>query len=58
LLWRIRRVSSLGIPLSAKWFDGVVAREFEEDGRYRFDVRAALPFVGLLVHYRGWLDVD
>ena len=58
LFWRLHRVSSLGIPLPVKWFDGVVAREFEEDGRYRFDVRAALPFVGLLVHYRGWLDVD
>jgi Domain of unknown function (DUF4166) len=58
LFWRVRRVSSLGIPLPAKWFDGVVAREFEEDGRYRFDVRADLPLIGLLVHYRGWLDVD
>ncbi len=58
LFWRIRRVSSLGIPLPAKWFDGVTAREFEAEGRYRFDVRAELPLIGLLVHYRGWLDVD
>lgn len=58
LFWRVQRVSSLGIPLPAKWFAGVVAREFEEDGRYRFDVRAELPLIGLLVHYRGWLDVD
>ena len=58
LFWRIRRVSSLGIPLPAKWFAGVVAREFVDGGRYRFDVRAELPLIGLLVHYRGWLDVD
>jgi hypothetical protein len=58
LTWRIERVSALGIPLPARMFRGVVARESERDGRYRFDVRAELPIVGLLVHYRGWLDVE
>jgi hypothetical protein len=57
LTWRVARVRSLGIPLPARLFRGVIAREFDEDGRYRFDVRAELPIVGLLVHYRGWLDV-
>jgi len=31
------------------------AREWEEDGRFHFDVAIALPLVGRLVHYRGWL---
>lgn len=31
------------------------AREYEEEGRFRFDVRLALPLLGPLVHYRGWL---
>jgi hypothetical protein len=44
--------------MPASLFDGVVAREFQFDGRYRFDVRADLPVIGLLVHYIGWLDVD
>ncbi len=57
LIWRVERVRALGIPLPARFFRGVVAREFEQDGRYRFDVRAELPMLGLLVHYRGWLDV-
>lgn len=32
-----------------------VAREWAEDGRFHFDVPIALPFIGRLVHYRGWL---
>jgi hypothetical protein len=57
LVWRVVRVRALGLPLPARWFAGVVAREFEAQGRYRYDVAARLPLAGLLVHYRGWLDV-
>ena len=56
--WRVVRVRALGLPLPARWFGAVAAREFEQNDRYHFDVRAALPLAGLLVHYRGWLDVD
>lgn len=31
------------------------AREWEEDGRFHFDVPIALPLIGRLVRYRGWL---
>ncbi|HEY0660328.1 MAG TPA: DUF4166 domain-containing protein [Lysobacter sp.] len=58
IAWRLERVRALGLPLPAAWFDRVRAREFERDGRYRFDVTAALPWIGLLVHYRGWLHDD
>lgn len=35
------------------------AREdVDEEGRFRFDVTIALPFVGRLVRYRGWLVPD
>lgn len=57
LIWRLRSVRALGVALPLSWFDGMHAREFEQDGRYRFDVRAALPGIGLLVHYRGWLAI-
>jgi hypothetical protein len=57
LVWRVTRVRALGLPLPTRWFHAVQAREFERDGRYWFDVAAAMPVVGLLVHYRGWLDV-
>lgn len=32
------------------------AREWAEDGRFHFDVPIALPLIGQLVHYRGWLE--
>ncbi|WP_037308890.1 SDR family oxidoreductase [Ruegeria halocynthiae] len=30
----------------------------DDDGRFRFDVELSAPFVGPLVHYRGWLKPD
>lgn len=32
-----------------------IAREYEADGRFHFDVPIALPLIGLVVHYKGWL---
>jgi hypothetical protein len=32
------------------------AREWQEGGRFHFDVPIALPLLGPLVHYRGWLE--
>ncbi len=59
IIWRIARVRVFGWwPLPLRWFAGVEAREFAEQGRYCFDVRAILPLAGWLVHYRGWLSVD
>jgi hypothetical protein len=55
--WRVVRVHALGLPLPVRWFGAVAACEGESDGRYTFDVSAALPLAGLLVRYRGWLDV-
>lgn len=58
IVWRVASVRVFGVlPLPAAWFDDVGAREFECDGRYHFDVAAALPLAGLLVRYRGWLHV-
>lgn len=59
LTWRVVRVRALGVPLPAGLFSEVLAREGEaQDGRYTFDVRAALPLIGPLVHYQGWLNVE
>lgn len=58
ITWTVRRVRVLGVlPLPLGWFRQVHARESERDGRYCFDVSADLPLAGLLVRYRGWLDV-
>lgn len=55
--WRVARVRVCGLPLPASWFAGVRAVESVDADLYRFDVRAELPGIGRIVHYRGWLDV-
>jgi hypothetical protein len=48
------RIGPLPLPLAlAPRSD---AREWEEEGRFCFDVPIALPLIGLVVHYRGWLE--
>lgn len=44
------------IPLPIELAPRSEAREWEEQGRFCFDVLIALPGVGLVVHYCGWLD--
>ena len=57
IAWRVAGVRALGLPLPARWFSGVSAREgIDAQGRYTFDVVAAVPLAGRVVHYRGWLD--
>lgn len=51
----IRRWSFLRLPLPHFLAPRSVAHEWAEDGCFQFDVPIALPFVGLVVHYRGWL---
>lgn len=57
LTWHVARVRALGVPLPSRAFHGVSARESEVDGCYAFEVTAALPWIGQLVHYRGQLHV-
>lgn len=57
IVWRVASVRVFGLSLPAHWFAGVGARESADGDRYRFDVWASLPLAGLLVHYRGALDV-
>jgi hypothetical protein len=44
-----------GLPLPRALWPAIEASESQDDGRFCFDVRIALPLVGRLVHYRGWL---
>ena len=55
LAWRLRSVRALGMPLPVRCF-AIEASESAEAGRYRFQVRAAVAGVGLLVAYDGILD--
>ncbi|QUT05086.1 DUF4166 domain-containing protein [Sphingobium phenoxybenzoativorans] len=44
------------LPLP-KWLaPSSTAREWSEGGHFHFDVPIALPLIGRLVHYRGWLE--
>ncbi len=55
LHWPVARGWCLGLPLPRWLLPVSVAREYAEDGRFRFDVALHAPFVGLIVRYRGWL---
>lgn len=58
LSWAVMRVSVFGLPLPRRWFAAVKAYEYADNGQYRFEVSAALPLVGPLISYRGWLRVE
>jgi hypothetical protein len=51
----MRGWSLFRIPLPLFLAPRSKAREWEEGGLFQFDVPIALPLVGRLVHYRGWL---
>lgn len=48
----------LGLPVPRFLLPRIRTLETERDGRYTFDVEAAIPAFGQLVHYRGWLERD
>ncbi|HEX8241273.1 MAG TPA: DUF4166 domain-containing protein [Allosphingosinicella sp.] len=53
---RLRRWSAFGLPLPLLLAPRIAAREWQEDDRFRFEVAAALPLVGPIVRYSGWLE--
>lgn len=50
-----RRWSVLRLPLPNFMLPRGTSFETESDGRFRFDVTIALPWIGLVVAYRGQL---
>jgi hypothetical protein len=56
LQMRMQRWWICGVPMPM-WLAPVSpAREWEEDGRFHFDVPISLPLAGPLIHYRGYLS--
>jgi len=55
IVWSVVEARAMGVRLPTSWFGNVMATEAVDAGRYHFDVRAGLPYIGLLIHYRGWL---
>jgi len=57
LHWHAMGARLFGVlPLPAAWFVDVNCRESEHDGRYLFEVDAALPLIGSVIRYEGWLE--
>ncbi len=52
----MRRWSAFGIRLPLRLAPRSTATEWEENGSFHFDVPIALPLIGTIVHYRGWLQ--
>ncbi|WP_404406593.1 DUF4166 domain-containing protein [Pelagibacterium halotolerans] len=52
---QMRGWSWLGIPMPMLLAPRSYAREWQEGGRFRFDVSVSLPLIGLIVRYTGWL---
>lgn len=52
----ISRIAVLGLPLP-RWIapKSSTRESVDAAGRIRFDVSAALPVLGMLIRYRGWL---
>lgn len=55
LKMQMKRWSLFGLRLPMFLAPRSDVREWEEDGRFHFDVPIALPLLGPIVHYRGWL---
>lgn len=55
LTYRVRRWTLLGLPMPRWLGPRARARESADGERFCFDVELCLPWVGLVVHYRGWL---
>jgi len=55
LAMQLGRWSILGVPLPLVLAPRITAFERQETDRFRFDVAVALPLVGPVVRYSGWL---
>lgn len=51
----VRHWSLFGLPMPRFLAPGGEAFEYEQDGRFHFDVELKAPLLGRLVRYRGWL---
>jgi len=53
---RLRRWSAFRLKMPLFLAPRIAAREWQEDGRFRFEVAVSLPLAGPVVAYSGWLE--
>lgn len=53
---RLTRWTAFGLPMPRFLAPHISAREWEAGGRFRFAVAVALPLIGDVVRYDGWLE--
>jgi hypothetical protein len=56
LTMHLRGWSFLRLPLPRTIAPSIAAREWQEQGRFRFHVGVALPVIGPVIGYSGWLS--
>jgi hypothetical protein len=52
----LRGWTLFGIPMPRLLGPRIEAREWQDKGRFRFDVRVRLPLIGPVIDYTGWLE--
>lgn len=55
ITFHLQRCTLLGLPLPRFFSPRLTARERVADGKYHYFVQVALPFVGHLIEYEGFL---
>jgi hypothetical protein len=55
---KLKSLHIMGLPVPRRLHPAIETREFEEGGRYHFDVASYLPWGPLLVRYSGWLEPE
>lgn len=55
LRYVVRRWSAFGLPMPRAWAPGGDTREYDDGGRFGFDVEIRHALTGLVVRYKGWL---
>ncbi|MDP5278877.1 DUF4166 domain-containing protein [Sphingomonas sp. DG1-23] len=56
LRMELRRWTAFGVPMPRALGPRIAAREWQEDGRFHFEVGVGLPWIGPVIHYAGWLS--
>jgi hypothetical protein len=56
LRMELRGWTLFGVPMPRAFGPRITAHEWQEEGRFHFEVRVALPLIGPVIDYTGWLE--